>query len=74
MHEVIGVGRDLGDHAAGVEADDGVWICVEVFHEPVGLFHGVSGGFGLLGSYFVAGNEDAGVNLALEDEGDIDTL
>ena len=51
LQEVSGVGRDIEDHIAGVEANDGVWICVEVVHEPVFLFHGVCGSFGLLGSY-----------------------
>ena len=74
LHEVSGVRRDLKDHVAGVEANDGVGICVEVVHEPVGLFHGVCGSFLLLRSYFVEGNEDAGVNLDVEDEGAIDGL
>ena len=74
LHEVSGVGRDLEDHVAGVEANDGVGVCVEVVHEPVGLIHGVRGGFGLFGSDFVEGDEDAGVDLAVEDEGAIDGL
>ena len=41
LHEVRDVGRYLEDHVAGVEANDGVGMCVEVFHEPVGLFHGL---------------------------------
>ena len=49
-------------------------ICVEAVHKPVCLFHGVCGSFGLLGSYLVEGDEDAGVNLAVEDEGVIDGL
>ena len=28
LHEVSGVGRDLEDHVTGVEANDGVGICV----------------------------------------------
>ena len=74
LHEVRGVGRYLEDHVAVVEANDGVGVCVEVVHDPVGLFRGVCGSFGLLGSYFVEGDEDAGVNLAVEDEGAIDRL
>ena len=53
FHEVIGVRRDLDDHIAGVEANGGVGICVEVVHGPVCLLHGVCGSFGLLGSYLV---------------------
>ena len=74
LHEVSGVGRYLEDHVAVVEANDSVGVCVEVVHDPVGLFRGVCGSFGLLGSYFVEGDEDAGVNLAVEDEGAIDRL
>ena len=37
FHEVSGVRRDLEDRAAGVEANDGFGICVEVVHEPVFL-------------------------------------
>ena len=74
LHEVSGVGRDIEDHVAGVEANDGVGIYVEGVHEPVCLFHGVCGSFGLLGSYFIEGNKDAGVDLAIEDEVSIDGL
>ena len=74
LHEISGIGRYLEDHVSGVEANDGVGICVEVVHEPVCLCHGVCGSFGLLGSYFVEGDEDAGVGLAVEDEGAIDGL
>ena len=35
LHEVSGVRRDLEDHVAGVEANGGVGVCVEVFHAPV---------------------------------------
>ena len=35
LYEVSGVGRDLEDHVADVEENDGVVICVEVVHEPV---------------------------------------
>ena len=65
LHEVSGVGRDLEDHVAGVEANDGVGVCVEVVHEPVCLFHGVCGSFGLIGSYLVDGDKDTGVDLAV---------
>ena len=71
LHEVSGAERDLEDHVAGVEVKDGVGVCVEVVHDPVGLFHGVCGSFGLLGSYLVEGDKDAGVELAVEDEGAI---
>ena len=74
LHEVSGVGRDLEYHVVGVEANSGVGICVEVVHEPVFLFHGVCGSFGLIISYLVEGDEDAGVDLAVEDEGTIDGL
>ena len=74
LHKVSGAGRDLEDHVAGVEANDSVGICVEVVHGPVVLFHGVCGSFGLFGSYFLEGDEDAGVNLAVEYEGDIEVL
>ena len=74
LHEVSGVGRHLEDRFSGVEANDGVGICVEVVHEPVCLFHGVCGSFGLIGSYLIEGNKDAGVDLTVEDEGDIDGL
>ena len=57
-----------------MEENDGVGLCVEVVHEPVCLFHGVCGSFGLLGSYLVEGNKDSGVNLAVEDEGTIGGL
>ena len=57
-----------------MQANDGVGIYVEVFHEPVCLFHGVCGSFGLLGSYLVEGDEGAGVYLDVEYEGDIDGL
>ena len=33
LHEVSGVGRDLEDHVAGLEANDGVGICVELVHD-----------------------------------------
>ena len=49
LHEVSGVGRDLEDHVAGVEANDDVGVCVEVVHDPVGLLHGVCGSFGMIG-------------------------
>ena len=74
LHEVSFVGRDLDYHVAGVEVNDGVGICVEVVHEPVCLFHGVCGSFGLLGSYLLEGNKDAGIELAVEDEGAMDGL
>ena len=74
LYEVSGVGRDIEDHVAGVEANDGVGICVEVFHELVLLLHGVCGSFGLIGSYFFEGDEDSGVYIALEDEGYIGGL
>ena len=74
FHEVSGVGRYLEDHVSGIESNGGVGICVEVVHEPVGLFRAVCGNFGLLGSYFVEGDEDAGVDLDVEDEGAIDGL
>ena len=74
LHKVGGVGRDIEDHVAGVEVNDGVGICVEVFHEPFCLFHGVCGSFGLLGYYLVEGDKDAGIDLAIEDEGAIDGL
>ena len=63
LHEVSGVGRDLEYHVAGVEANDSVGICVKVFHDPVGLFRGVCGRFGLFRCYFVVGDKDAGFNL-----------
>ena len=72
LHGVSGVGRDIEDHVAGVEANDGVGICVEVVHELVCIFHGVCGGFGLLGSYLIEGDEGAGVDLDVEYEGAID--
>ena len=65
LHKVSGVRRYLEYHIVGVEANAGVGICVEVVHEPVCLFHGVCGSFGLLGSYLVEGNKDSGVNLAV---------
>ena len=74
LHKVSGVGRYLEDHIAGVEANDRVGVCVEVVHEPVGLLNAVCGSFGLLGSYFVAGDDDALFHLAVEDEGAIDGL
>ena len=74
LYEVSGIVRDIEDHVAGVEANDGVGICVEVVHEPVCLFHGVFSSFVLLRSYLVEGNEDAGVDLAVEDEVSIDGL
>ena len=55
LHEVSGVGIYLEDHVAGVEENDGVGVCVEVVHDPVGLFHGVYGSFGLLRSYLFLG-------------------
>ena len=51
LHEVSGVRRYFEDHVSGVEANDGVGICVEVVHEPVCLCHGVCGRFGLIRSY-----------------------
>ena len=63
LHEVIGFRRDLEYHVVGVEANSGVGICVEVVHEPVLLFHGVCGSFGLIISYLVEGDEDVGVDL-----------
>ena len=74
LHEVSGAERDLEDHVAGLEAIDGVGIFVEVVHETVCLFHGVCGRFGLLGSYFVESDEDAGADFAVEDEGAINGL
>ena len=74
LHKVSGVRTDLEDYVSGVEANCGVGVCAEVFHEPVGLFHGVCGSFGLIESYFVESDEDAGVNSAVEDEGDINRL
>ena len=71
LHEVSGAGRDLEDHVSGVEAIDGVVICVQVIHVPVCLFRGVCGSFGLLRSYLVEVDEDAGIHLAVEDEGAI---
>ena len=68
LHKVSGVGRDLDDHVTGVEANDGVGICVEVVHDPVGFFHGVYASFGLPRSYFVEGDEDAWVDLSVEYE------
>ena len=65
LHEVSGVGRDIEYHVVGVEANSRVGICVEVVHEPVFLFHGVCGSFGLITSYLVEGDEDAGVDLAV---------
>ena len=58
LHEVSGVRRDLEYHVAGVEANEGVGILVEVVHEPVCLFHCVCGSFVLLGSYLVDGDKD----------------
>ena len=63
LHEVSGVRRYLEYHVAGVEANDGVGICVKVVHDPVGLFRGVCGRFGLFRYYFVVGDKDAGVDL-----------
>ena len=74
LHEVSGVGRDLEYHVVGVGANSGVGICVEVVHEPVFLFRGVCGIFGLLRSYLVEGDEYAVVDLAVEDEVSIDVL
>ena len=74
LYEVSSVGRDIEYRVAGVESNDGFGICVEVFHEPFCLFHGVSGSFGLIGSYLAECDEDSGVNLAIEDEGAIDGL
>ena len=74
LYEVSGAGRDLEDHVSGLEANDGVGICVEVVHEPVCLFHGVCGSFDLLESYLVEGDEDEWVNLAVDYEGAIDGL
>ena len=74
LHKVSGVGRDIEDHVAGVEANGGVGICVEVVHEPVCLFYVFYGSFGLLGSYLVEGDEDAGVELDVKNEGAIDGL
>ena len=54
-----------------MEANDGVGICVEVLHGPVFLFYGACGSFGLLVYYLVEGDEDAGVDLDVEDEGAI---
>ena len=65
LQKVISFRRDRDDHVAGVEANGGVGVCVEVVHETVGLFHGFYGIFGLLGSYFVEGNDYAGVDLAV---------
>ena len=65
LHEVSGFRIDLEYHVVGVEANSGVGICVEVVHEPVFLFHGVCGSFGLIISYLVEGDEDAGVDLAV---------
>ena len=72
LYKLSGVGRYLEDHVPGVEAIDGVGICVEVVHEPVCFFHGVCGRFGILKSYIVEGKENAGVDLAVEDEDAID--
>ena len=74
LHEVSGAGRDIEDHVAGVEANESVGICVEVVHDPVCLFHGVYGRFGMLESCIVEGDKDAGVELDVEDEGVIDGL
>ena len=74
LYEVSGFGRDLEDHVTGVELNDGVGICVEVVHEPIFLFHGVCGSFGLPGSYLVEGNKGSAVDLAVEDEVAIDGL
>ena len=65
LHEVRFFERDLEDNVSGVEANDGVGICVEVAHE-VCLFHGVFGSFGLIRSYLIKGDEDAEVGLAVE--------
>ena len=63
LHEVSGVRRYLEYHVVGVEANSGVGIYVELVHEPVFLFHGVCGSFGLIRSYLVEGDKDAGVEL-----------
>ena len=65
FHEISGVGRYIEDHVAGVEANDRIGICVEVFHDPVCLFHGAFGSFVLHRSYLVEGYEDVGLNLAV---------
>ena len=65
------MGRDIEDHVAGVEANEGVGICVEVVYEPVFLFYGFCGSFGLIISYLVEGAKDAGVDLVVEGEGAI---
>ena len=74
LHEVSGVGRYIEDHVLGVQANDGVGICVEVGHDPVCLFHGVCSSFGLLGYDLVEADEDAALDLDVEDEGAIDGL
>ena len=69
LHEVSSVGRYLEYHVTGVEANGGVGVYVKVVHEIVCLFHGVCGSFGL-----VEVDEDAGVDLSVEDEDAIDGL
>ena len=56
LHEVCSVGRNIEYHVAGVDANIGVGICVDVVHEPVFIFYGVCGSFGLLGSDLVEGD------------------
>ena len=62
-------------HVAGIIADDGIWIGVEVVHEHGGPFDCLGRGGSLFGSDFVEGGENARVaGTAIVHEGSIDGL
>ena len=63
MNEVGGISDCLQDHVAGLVADGGVGVHVEVVHEHVGLVvNGVCRWSCLFGSDFVEGDVDAGID------------
>jgi hypothetical protein len=61
LDEVGGIGPDFENHIAGVVADDGIGVGVEVVHEHVGLGNCAGGWFGLFGGNLVESGEDTGI-------------
>ena len=63
-NKISGITVNVEDHVAGVEADVGVGVGVDIVHEALGFLHGLLGGLCLFRGDLIEGRKNGIVKCA----------
>ena len=63
-NKISGIAVNTEDHVAGVEADVGVGVSVEIVHEALGFLHGLLGGLCLFRGDLIEGRKNGIIKCA----------